>query len=67
MRIASSSILDVGTDAALRLAFMKALTRLLRHTRTQDAALKMGGQDSMMEGVFKEMMAPTRTLRMAAG
>lgn len=67
MRAASSSILDVGKEPRVKLAFMKTLARLLRHAKTSAAALEMGGRDSMIKGVFKEMMAPTRSLRMAAG
>lgn len=67
MRAAAQTILGPKTEEKVRLQFLKAVARLLRHSRTSVAALKLEEGDSLVKRVFGEMEASTRTVRMAAG
>lgn len=67
MRTASQTILVPKVEEKIRLQFLKAVARLLRHSRTSVAALKLEAGDALVKKVFEEMEASTRTVRMAAG
>lgn len=66
-REAASRILDPDAVAdPVRLAFLKALTRILRHSAPNSAALELVS-DAMLQPVWAELAASTRGVRLAAG
>jgi len=67
MKTVARTLLDSETNPKVRLAFLKALPRLLRHSRAAAGALPLNGRDSLVTLVFAEADASTRTLRTAAG
>lgn len=67
VRAVARTVLDPKTEPKIRLAFLKALPRLLRHSRSSAGALSLGGGDELVRLLFIEAEASTRTLRMAAG
>lgn len=67
MKTVARTLLDSETNPKVRLAFLKALPRLLRHSRAAAGALALNGRDELVALVLAEADASTRTLRMAAG
>lgn len=67
MRSVARTILVGETDPKVRLAYLTALPRLLRHSRANAGALPLSGSDELVSLIFVEAEAATRTSRMAAG
>lgn len=68
MRSVALVIFVESVDASIKLAFLKASARLLRHSRTAASALPLiAGKDPLLEKILEQMESGTRSLRMAAG
>lgn len=68
MRVVALVILQDSVEVAVRLAFLKSLTRLLRHSRVSASALPLeDGKDPLLEKVLVNLAGSNRSLRMAAG
>ena len=67
MRAIARTVLVGEADQKTRLAFLKTLPRLLRHSRANAGALALDGTDELVNLLYVEAEAATRTSRMAAG
>lgn len=68
MRVVGLVILQDSVEVAIKLAFLKSLARLLRHSRVAASALPLeAGKDPLVEKVFIYLKGSNRSLRMAAG
>lgn len=67
-RVAASVILVTEVETGIKVAFLKALCKLLQHSRIAAAALPLEeGKDPLLGKVLDQLESGTRSLRLAAG
>ncbi|KAI5476130.1 phosphatidylinositol 3-/4-kinase [Pseudohyphozyma bogoriensis] len=67
MREAAKSILTLEGNEDVRLMFLKATERLLRHSKASAAALSFTKDDPLLLRIIAQLEASSRPLRLAAG
>lgn len=66
LRSSAHAMLKINQDAGIQLAYTQAMTRMLQHAMVDNASISFGS-NVFADLIFRQLEAPTRTLRLSAG